>query len=73
MDIVSDRNLPWNQKILNTLDYYGCNTQNINNFIKKRNDIIHQNTTTGNNKVTVSDVEIKVLFDLVTNRIEFIP
>jgi CheY-like chemotaxis protein len=73
MDIVSDRNLPWNQKILNTLDYYGCNTQNINNLIQKRNDIIHQNTTTGNNKVTVSDLEIKVLFDLVTNRIEFIP
>ena len=73
MDIVSDRNLPWNQKILNTLDYYGCNTQNINNLIIKRNDIIHQNTTTGNNKVTVSDLEIKVLFDLVTNRIEFIP
>ena len=44
------RNIPWVYKILNTLDFITNNKMNeeeINILIKKRNDLIHANITTG--------------------------
>ncbi|MGL2986421.1 response regulator [Flavobacterium sp. RSSA_27] len=70
-NLVSLKSINWNQKILNALDFlsgYELNFPNINNIIRKRNDIIHSNTTTGNN-IEISIDEIKKLFYLITNNI----
>ena len=69
--LYSSRSINWNQKILNTLDFlssFEINFPNINNIIKKRNDIIHSNTTYGNN-IDISIEELKQLFYLITNNI----
>ncbi len=49
-NLESNRNLPWIFKILNTVDFIsdlGLSETDLNNIIKKRNDIIHANNTTG--------------------------
>jgi hypothetical protein len=72
VDLLSARNIKWNQKVLNTLDVLGCDLPNINNLVKKRNDIIHSNSTTGD-RIQISKDELKKLFEIITNKIENIP
>jgi CheY-like chemotaxis protein len=72
VDLLSARNINWNQKVLNTLDVLGCDLPNINNLVKKRNDIIHSNSTTGD-RIQISKAELKKLFEIITNNIENIP
>lgn len=48
--LVSQKGIPWTQKIINTLDFINGNKRSISNLsqmIKKRNDIVHANVTTG--------------------------
>jgi CheY-like chemotaxis protein len=56
------RNIPWTQKILNTFDLISGDENNldsINVLVKKRNNIIHANSTTGNKiKVEIDDIII---------------
>jgi CheY-like chemotaxis protein len=65
------KSINWNQKILNALDFlsgFEINVPSISNLITKRNDIIHSNSTTGNN-IEISIEEIKKLFYLITHNI----
>ena len=54
------RNIPWNQKILNTLDFItneSISNEDLSLLISKRNDIIHSNITTGNKiKINTNDI-----------------
>ena len=46
----SSRNLPWAIKILNAIDYItneSLSEIELTNIVKRRNDFIHANTTTG--------------------------
>lgn len=68
-DLVSNRSINWNQKILNTLDVLGCDLPNIGDLIQKRNDIIHSNSTTGN-VININKIELEKLFKIITENIE---
>ena len=53
--------IPWGQKILNTLNYINAGIINedndLNGLVKKRNDIIHANSTTGDQaKIRKEDI-----------------
>lgn len=53
--------IPWGQKILNTLNYINAGIINedndLNGLVKKRNDIIHANSTTGDQaKISKEDI-----------------
>jgi CheY-like chemotaxis protein len=54
------RSIPWHLKILNTLDYItneSVNGKELSYIIKKRNDFIHSNSTTGDNfDIKVNDI-----------------
>ena len=71
VELVSKRNLNWNQKVLNTLVALNSNLTDMNNLIKKRNDIIHSNSTTGN-VANVTKEELNKLFEIITENIEYI-
>lgn len=61
----SKRNIPWIYKILNTLDFITdekLSEQDINKLVKKRNDLIHANSTTGEK----FDINIDLLISLNT-------
>lgn len=63
----SFRNLPWSIKILNALDFISeekLGEEQLNLVIKKRNDFIHSNTTTGD-KAKVDFEDIIFLHDLI--------
>jgi len=65
--LLSPRSIPWNQKILNTIDFVTnerANQKSINNVIMKRNDFIHANSTTGN-KINISIEEISFLDEII--------
>lgn len=65
------RSIPWQQKILNTFDFlsgYKLDMVTINQLLKKRNDIIHANVTTGK-KIKVSKEDVIAIFNLITNNI----
>ncbi|MCG9971152.1 response regulator [Christiangramia crocea] len=52
------RNIPWHLKILNTIDHITNETlteEELSNIVKKRNDFIHSNTTTGEKFIIVND------------------
>lgn len=56
----SARNIPWHIKILNILDHISdesLNEKELNAVIRKRNDFVHSNTTTGTeSKIDYKDV-----------------
>lgn len=56
----SNSAIPWGQKILNTLNYVNAgimNDNDLNGLVKKRNDIIHANSTTGDQaKISKEDI-----------------
>lgn len=68
-DLVCNRSINWNQKVLNTLDVLGCDLPNINYLVDKRNDIIHSNPTT-RDKIQISNEDLKKLFKIITEKIE---
>jgi DNA-binding NarL/FixJ family response regulator len=64
----SSRNIPWVIKILNTIDFItneSLNEEELTKLIKKRNDFIHANPTTGN-KVSISIDNLKFLNHIIT-------
>lgn len=66
---LSSMRIPWSQKIFNTVDYLNSKLDesvDINVLVKKRNDIIHANTTTGE-KINISIEDIKNLNDIIIN------
>jgi CheY-like chemotaxis protein len=61
------RNIPWAQKILNVLNFLKAETMNdneLNSLVNKRNNIIHANSTTGN-QVEISKEDIMFLNSLI--------
>ncbi|MGB5026283.1 MAG: response regulator, partial [Saprospiraceae bacterium] len=63
----SSRNIPWLLKILNTFDFisnYHIDEILVSNLIKKRNNIIHANTTTGD-KINIELREIIMLYKYI--------
>ena len=56
----SKRNLPWVIKILNTIDFISeekLNEDDLTAIVKKRNDFIHVNSTTGSKvEITIQDL-----------------
>lgn len=69
IDLVSKRNINWNQKILNTLQELSSNLTDMNSLIQKRNDIIHSNSTTGNT-ANINKEELNKIFKIITENIE---
>lgn len=68
----SNRSLPWSIKILNTLDYISdkrFDQEKLNKVIKKRNDFIHSNSTTGD-KSTVDNKDIIFLHQLIVTGLQ---
>jgi CheY-like chemotaxis protein len=66
-DLKTTRNIPWNFKILNSLYYISENKLNdvdISSLIKKRHDIVHLNSTTGD-KFSISVDELVTLHDII--------
>lgn len=71
----SGRSIPWTQKILNTLDFVNEEqllTEELSKIIKKRNDFIHANTTTGqtfeidvNMLITLNSIVYKGIINVV--------
>ncbi|KQT23748.1 hypothetical protein ASG22_06835 [Chryseobacterium sp. Leaf405] len=68
-DLISKRTISWTQKIINTLAELSCSLTNISDMIRKRNDIIHSNTTTGNS-INITKKDLQNIFDIVTKNIE---
>jgi CheY-like chemotaxis protein len=65
LELKSQRNIPWKFKILNTLDFitnYKINENELSNLIKKRNDFIHANSTTGD----IFSINVELLIFLNT-------
>jgi CheY-like chemotaxis protein len=63
----SKRNLPWHYKILNTLDFISDESISedlLSVLIKKRNDLIHANSTTGD-KIRISTELLIQLNDII--------
>ena len=66
---LSSVHIPWSQKIFNTIDHLNSTLNklvDINVLVKKRNDIIHANTTTGE-KISISIEDIKNLNEIIIN------
>lgn len=64
----SSRNMPWIIKILNTIDFItdeNLNEEDLTKLVKKRNDFIHANSTTGD-KVSISLDDLKFLNYIIT-------
>lgn len=64
----SSRYIPWVIKILNTIDFITnetLNEEDLTKLVKKRNDFIHANPTTGD-KVNISIDDLKFLNHIVT-------
>lgn len=64
----SSRNIPWVIKILNTIDFITeekLNEEDLTNLVKKRNDFIHANPTTGD-KVSISIDDLEFLNHIIT-------
>ncbi len=64
----SYRNLPWPIKILNTIDFVTdekLSEEELTKLVKKRNDFIHANPTTGD-KVSISIEDLKFLNYIIT-------
>lgn len=64
----SSRNIPWVIKILNTIDFItneSLNQDDLTKLVKKRNDFIHANPTTGD-KVSISVNDLKFLNYIIT-------
>lgn len=64
----SIRNIPWVKKILNTIDFItdeNLNEGDLTILVKKRNDFIHANPTTGD-KVSISIDDLKFLNHIIT-------
>ena len=68
-DLISYRNIPWTQKIINALDDLSCGFPDINYLIKKRNKIIHSNSTM-NGVVKVSIGDLQKIFNIITGNLE---
>jgi CheY-like chemotaxis protein len=63
----SYRNLPWNMKIFNALDFlssFSADMGKVNALVRKRNDIIHANATTGE-VIRVEIDDLKNLFHFI--------
>lgn len=66
------RSIPWQQKILNTFDFlsnYNLDMTKINQLLKKRNEIVHPNPTTGR-KIKVEKEDVISIFNLITDNIK---
>lgn len=64
----SSRNMPWVIKILNTIDFItdeNLNEEDLTKLVKKRNDFIHANSTTGD-RVSISLDDLKFLNYIIT-------
>lgn len=67
------RNIPWTIKILNTIDFItdeklneeDLTKEDLTKLVKKRNDFIHANPTTGD-KVNISIDDLKFLNHIIT-------
>lgn len=68
-DLISNRNIPWTQKIINALDDLSCDLPDINYLIEKRNKIIHSNSTM-NGIVKISAEDLQKIFKIVTENLE---
>jgi hypothetical protein len=67
-DYKSYRNLPWVIKIFNTIDFISdekLSEEELTKLVKKRNDFIHANPTTGD-KVSISIDDLKFLNHIIT-------
>ena len=65
----NNTSIPWAQKILNTLSYINAglmNDEDLNLLVKKRNDIIHANSTMGS-QVAIDKKDILLLHTLLYN------
>ena len=65
----NNTSIPWAQKILNTLSYINTglmNDEDLNLLVKKRNDIIHANSTMGS-QVAIDKKDILLLHTLLYN------
>jgi len=63
----STRNIPWLLKILNAFDFiskYNIDELMVSNLIKKRNNIIHANPTTGD-KISIELQELITLYNYI--------
>lgn len=66
--IETNRNIPWVIKILNTIDFItdeNLNEGELTTLVRKRNDFIHANSTTGD-KVSISIDDLKFLNYVIT-------
>lgn len=66
------KNIPWNQKILNSLDFlntFNANQSIVDSLLQKRHDIIHANAIEGA-KINVNKKDVKDLFNLITMNIK---
>lgn len=73
--LFSQRNIPWTQKILNTLDYVSdkkLSQVDISDLVKTRNDFIHANNTTGQKFELTSDTLIRLNNVLYTGLIKVV-
>ncbi len=64
----SGRHIPWGIKILNTIDFItdeNLNEERLTILVKKRNDFIHANSTTGD-KITITIADLKFLNEIIT-------
>lgn len=64
----SGRHIPWVIKILNTIDFItdeNLNEERLTILVKKRNDFIHANSTTGD-KITITIADLKFLNEIIT-------
>lgn len=64
----SGRHIPWVIKILNTIDFItdeNLNEERLTILVKKRNDFIHANSTTGD-KITITIADLKFLNKIIT-------
>lgn len=64
----SYRNLQWNIKILNTIDFISeekLSERDLNRIIKKRNDFIHANSTTGD-KISIDVDDLKFINSIIS-------
>jgi hypothetical protein len=65
---ITNRNLPWIIKILNTIDFITdekLKEDKLTRLIKKRNDFIHANSTTSN-KIHITIDDLKFLNQIIT-------
>ncbi len=73
--ISKKKQIRWDQKIFNTIDFLSTNNNQsfnmneINILVKKRNDIIHSNLNTGK-PIKIDKNDIILLFEIVTKNID---